>query len=101
MSDSQFLLGSQFCPENSQSVLAPLEFSIQRQGKSSQQNSQDVSLMGRVFVLHCGVFLEVAKTKNLEFIVIFVQHVCTSDGKIQWSLTLVEYRVTVTQPKNN
>ncbi|XP_066469098.1 interactor of HORMAD1 protein 1 [Tiliqua scincoides] len=41
MSDSQFLFGSQFCPENSQSALAPLEFSIQRQGKGSQQNSQD------------------------------------------------------------
>uniref|UniRef100_A0A8D2LJI3 Uncharacterized protein n=1 Tax=Varanus komodoensis TaxID=61221 RepID=A0A8D2LJI3_VARKO len=42
LSDSQFLFGSQFCPENSQSASAPLEFSIQqRQGKSSQQNSQD------------------------------------------------------------
>ncbi|XP_020651030.3 interactor of HORMAD1 protein 1 [Pogona vitticeps] len=42
MSDSQFLFGSQFCPENSQSTSAPTEFSIQqRQEKSSQQNSQD------------------------------------------------------------
>ncbi|XP_053234452.1 interactor of HORMAD1 protein 1 [Podarcis raffonei] len=38
MSDSQFLFGSQFCPENSQSALTPLEL---KQDKSSQQNSQD------------------------------------------------------------
>ncbi|XP_032997289.1 interactor of HORMAD1 protein 1 [Lacerta agilis] len=38
MSDSQFLFGSQFCLENSQSALTPLEL---RQEKSSQQNSQD------------------------------------------------------------
>ncbi|XP_061474854.1 interactor of HORMAD1 protein 1 isoform X2 [Rhineura floridana] len=38
MSDSQFLFGSQFCPENSQPASAPLEF---RHDKSSQQNSQD------------------------------------------------------------
>ncbi|XP_060094245.1 interactor of HORMAD1 protein 1 [Heteronotia binoei] len=38
MSDSQFLFGSQFCPENSQSTSTPLEF---RPCKSSQQNSQD------------------------------------------------------------
>ncbi|XP_074813383.1 interactor of HORMAD1 protein 1 [Natator depressus] len=42
LSDSQFLFGSQFCPENSQSAPVPLEFSAQsRQQKSSQQNSQD------------------------------------------------------------
>ncbi|KAJ6668179.1 hypothetical protein lerEdw1_015556, partial [Lerista edwardsae] len=46
MSDSQFLLGSQFCPENSQSAL---EFSIQRQGKSSQQNSQDKQNESSIF----------------------------------------------------
>nr|XP_025037358.1 interactor of HORMAD1 protein 1 isoform X2 [Pelodiscus sinensis]XP_025037359.1 interactor of HORMAD1 protein 1 isoform X2 [Pelodiscus sinensis] len=42
LSDSQFLFGSQFCPENSQSAPVPLELSVQaRQQKSSQQNSQD------------------------------------------------------------
>ncbi|XP_062977697.1 interactor of HORMAD1 protein 1 [Elgaria multicarinata webbii] len=42
MSDSQCLFGSQFCPENSQSASVPLEVSIQqRQGRSSQQSSQD------------------------------------------------------------
>ncbi|XP_067320877.1 interactor of HORMAD1 protein 1 [Anolis sagrei] len=42
MSDSQFLLGSQFCPENSQSGPLPFEFCIQqRQDRNSQQNSQD------------------------------------------------------------
>ncbi|KAM9134111.1 interactor of HORMAD1 protein 1 isoform 3-T3 [Pangshura tecta] len=42
LSDSQFLFGSQFCPENSQSAPVPLECSAQsRQQKSSQQNSQD------------------------------------------------------------
>ncbi|XP_044307646.1 interactor of HORMAD1 protein 1 [Varanus komodoensis] len=52
LSDSQFLFGSQFCPENSQSASAPLEFSIQqRQGKSSQQNSQDVSWMSKASLL--------------------------------------------------
>ncbi|XP_077180989.1 interactor of HORMAD1 protein 1 [Paroedura picta] len=38
LSDSQFLFGSQFCPENSQSASTPLEL---RPRKSSQQNSQD------------------------------------------------------------
>uniref|UniRef100_A0A674JPH6 Uncharacterized protein n=1 Tax=Terrapene triunguis TaxID=2587831 RepID=A0A674JPH6_9SAUR len=42
LSDSQFLFGSQFCPENSQSAPVPLECSAQsRQQKSSQQNSED------------------------------------------------------------
>ncbi|XP_054832387.1 interactor of HORMAD1 protein 1 [Eublepharis macularius] len=42
MSDSQFLFGSQFCPETSQSASTPLEFNVQqRPGKNSQQNSQD------------------------------------------------------------
>ncbi|XP_026573758.1 interactor of HORMAD1 protein 1 [Pseudonaja textilis] len=42
MSDSQFLFGSQFCSENSQSASASAEFTIpQRQDKGSQQNSQD------------------------------------------------------------
>ncbi|XP_008120821.2 interactor of HORMAD1 protein 1 isoform X1 [Anolis carolinensis] len=42
MSDSQFLLGSQFCPENSQPGSLPLEFcNQQRQDRNSQQNSQD------------------------------------------------------------
>ncbi|XP_032628512.1 interactor of HORMAD1 protein 1 isoform X1 [Chelonoidis abingdonii] len=45
LSDSQFLFGSQFCPENSQSAPVPLECSAQsRQQKSSQQNSQDSEL---------------------------------------------------------
>ncbi|XP_007425436.2 interactor of HORMAD1 protein 1 [Python bivittatus] len=45
MSDSQFLFGSQFCPENSQCASAPVELSIQqRQDKSSQQNSQENEL---------------------------------------------------------
>ncbi|XP_062441883.1 interactor of HORMAD1 protein 1 [Rhea pennata] len=37
LSDSQLLFGSQFCPENTQSVAAPLELGTQ----SGQQNSQD------------------------------------------------------------
>ncbi|KAJ7317143.1 hypothetical protein JRQ81_003305 [Phrynocephalus forsythii] len=42
MSDSQFLFGSQFCPDNSQSASGTNEFSIQqRPEKSSQQNSQE------------------------------------------------------------
>ncbi|XP_063152630.1 interactor of HORMAD1 protein 1 [Candoia aspera] len=42
MSDSQFLFGSQFCPENSQCASAPVELSIQqRQDRGSQQNSQE------------------------------------------------------------
>ncbi|KAG8127903.1 hypothetical protein E2320_014781, partial [Naja naja] len=42
ISDSQFLFGSQFCSENSQSASTSAEFSIpQRQDKGSQQNSQD------------------------------------------------------------
>ncbi|XP_004676232.1 PREDICTED: coiled-coil domain-containing protein 36 [Condylura cristata] len=42
LSDSQFLFGSQFCPENSESLSAPLDFGIHlRQPKLSQQNSLD------------------------------------------------------------
>ncbi|XP_034287619.1 interactor of HORMAD1 protein 1 [Pantherophis guttatus] len=50
MSDSQFLFGSQFCPENSQCASASVEFSIpQRQDKGSQQNSQenDISIFAK------------------------------------------------------
>lgn len=44
LSDSQFLFGSQFCPENSQPASVPHEFgALSRQPRSSQQNSQDVS----------------------------------------------------------
>ncbi|XP_019360433.1 PREDICTED: coiled-coil domain-containing protein 36 [Gavialis gangeticus] len=42
LSDSQFLFGSQFCPENSQPASGPHEFgALSRQPRSSQQNSQD------------------------------------------------------------
>ncbi|XP_019392324.1 PREDICTED: coiled-coil domain-containing protein 36 [Crocodylus porosus] len=42
LSDSQFLFGSQFCPENSQPASVPREFgALSRQPRSSQQNSQD------------------------------------------------------------
>ncbi|XP_062056140.1 interactor of HORMAD1 protein 1 [Lepus europaeus] len=42
LSDSQFLFGSQFCPENSETLSAPLDFGAQlRQQKQSQQNSLD------------------------------------------------------------
>ncbi|NXL47406.1 IHO1 protein, partial [Podilymbus podiceps] len=37
LSDSQLLFGSQFCPENVQSAVAPLELSTQL----GQHNSQD------------------------------------------------------------
>ncbi|XP_053454816.1 interactor of HORMAD1 protein 1 [Nycticebus coucang] len=40
LSDSQFLFGSQFCPENSETMLAPLDFGTHlRYPKRSQQNS--------------------------------------------------------------
>uniref|UniRef100_H0XYM3 Interactor of HORMAD1 1 n=2 Tax=Otolemur garnettii TaxID=30611 RepID=H0XYM3_OTOGA len=40
LSDSQFLFGSQFCPENSETMLAPLDFGTHlRYPKQSQQNS--------------------------------------------------------------
>uniref|UniRef100_A0A8D2DCU2 Interactor of HORMAD1 1 n=1 Tax=Sciurus vulgaris TaxID=55149 RepID=A0A8D2DCU2_SCIVU len=42
LSDSQFLFGSQFCPENSETLSAPLDFSAHlRHPKQSQQNSLD------------------------------------------------------------
>uniref|UniRef100_A0A2K6G730 Interactor of HORMAD1 1 n=1 Tax=Propithecus coquereli TaxID=379532 RepID=A0A2K6G730_PROCO len=42
LSDSQFLFGSQFCPENSETLLAPLDFGAHlRHPKQSQQNSLD------------------------------------------------------------
>ncbi|KAM5153978.1 interactor of HORMAD1 protein 1 [Callospermophilus lateralis] len=42
LSDSQFLFGSQFCPENSETLSAPLDFSAHlRHSKQSQQNSLD------------------------------------------------------------
>ncbi|XP_037384899.1 interactor of HORMAD1 protein 1 [Talpa occidentalis] len=42
LSDSQFLFGSQFCPENSETLSAPLDFGIHlRHPKLSQQNSLD------------------------------------------------------------
>ncbi|KAF6312605.1 hypothetical protein mRhiFer1_002280 [Rhinolophus ferrumequinum] len=42
LSDSQFLFGSQFCPENSETLSAPLDFGAHlRQPKQSQQNSLD------------------------------------------------------------
>ncbi|XP_072507350.1 interactor of HORMAD1 protein 1 [Notamacropus eugenii] len=42
LTDSQFLFGSQFCPENSQSLSASLDFSAHlRHTKTSQQNSED------------------------------------------------------------
>uniref|UniRef100_H3AJK5 Coiled-coil domain containing 36 n=1 Tax=Latimeria chalumnae TaxID=7897 RepID=H3AJK5_LATCH len=41
LTDSQFLFGSQFCPENSQSTLQ--EYSLQSKAyQNSQQNSQDI-----------------------------------------------------------
>ncbi|XP_008979872.1 interactor of HORMAD1 protein 1 isoform X1 [Callithrix jacchus] len=40
LSDSQFLFGSQFCPENSETLSAPLDFGAYlRHSKQSQQNS--------------------------------------------------------------
>uniref|UniRef100_A0A4X2LPQ1 Interactor of HORMAD1 1 n=1 Tax=Vombatus ursinus TaxID=29139 RepID=A0A4X2LPQ1_VOMUR len=42
LTDSQFLFGSQFCPENSQSLSASLDFNAYlRHAKTSQQNSED------------------------------------------------------------
>ncbi|XP_068951833.1 interactor of HORMAD1 protein 1 isoform X2 [Petaurus breviceps papuanus] len=42
LTDSQFLFGSQFCPENSQSFSASLDFNAHlRHAKTSQQNSED------------------------------------------------------------
>ncbi|XP_036595634.1 interactor of HORMAD1 protein 1 [Trichosurus vulpecula] len=42
LTDSQFLFGSQFCPENSQSLTASLDFNTHlRHAKTSQQNSED------------------------------------------------------------
>ncbi|KAG8523995.1 Interactor of HORMAD1 protein 1, partial [Galemys pyrenaicus] len=42
LSDSQFLFGSQFCPESSETISAPLDFGIHlRHPKLSQQNSLD------------------------------------------------------------
>ncbi|XP_004420037.1 PREDICTED: coiled-coil domain-containing protein 36 [Ceratotherium simum simum] len=41
-SDSQFLFGSQFCPESSDTLSAPLDFGVHlRHPKQSQQNSLD------------------------------------------------------------
>ncbi|XP_062971502.1 interactor of HORMAD1 protein 1 [Cynocephalus volans] len=42
LSDSQFLFGSQFCPENSETLSAPLDFGAHlRHSKQSQQTSLD------------------------------------------------------------
>ncbi|XP_006171027.1 interactor of HORMAD1 protein 1 isoform X2 [Tupaia chinensis] len=42
LSDSQFLFGSQFCPENSETLSAPLDFGAHsRHPKQSQQNPLD------------------------------------------------------------
>ncbi|XP_012789655.2 interactor of HORMAD1 protein 1 [Sorex araneus] len=42
LSDSQFLFGSQFCPESSDTQSAPLDFDVQlKNPKQSQQNSLD------------------------------------------------------------
>ncbi|XP_073915789.1 interactor of HORMAD1 protein 1 isoform X1 [Castor canadensis] len=42
LSDSQFLFGSQFCPENSETLSAPLDFGTHlRHPKQTQQNSLD------------------------------------------------------------
>ncbi|XP_078008511.1 interactor of HORMAD1 protein 1 [Phascolarctos cinereus] len=42
LTDSQFLFGSQFCPENSQSLSASLDFNAHlRHAKTLQQNSED------------------------------------------------------------
>ncbi|XP_043835223.1 interactor of HORMAD1 protein 1 [Dromiciops gliroides] len=42
LTDSQFLFGSQFCPENSQSLSASLDFNAHsRHAKTSQQPSED------------------------------------------------------------
>ncbi|XP_004625146.1 interactor of HORMAD1 protein 1 [Octodon degus] len=42
LSDSQFLFGSQFCPENSETLSAPLDLGAHlRRPKQSQQNSLD------------------------------------------------------------
>ncbi|XP_071068163.1 interactor of HORMAD1 protein 1 isoform X2 [Dasypus novemcinctus] len=42
LSDSQFLFGSQFCPENSETLSAPLDFGTHlKHPKQSQQNSLD------------------------------------------------------------
>ncbi|XP_035956448.2 interactor of HORMAD1 protein 1 [Halichoerus grypus] len=41
LSDSQFLFGSQFCPESSETLSAPLDSVHLRQPKQSQQNSLD------------------------------------------------------------
>ncbi|XP_029774973.1 interactor of HORMAD1 protein 1 [Suricata suricatta] len=41
LSDSQFLFGSQFCPESSETLSAPLDFVYLRHPKQSQQNSLD------------------------------------------------------------
>lgn len=49
LSDSQFLFGSQFCPESSQTLSTPLDSEIHlRHPKQSQQNSLDVSLNSRI-----------------------------------------------------
>ncbi|XP_037684999.1 interactor of HORMAD1 protein 1 [Choloepus didactylus] len=43
LSDSQFLFGSQFCPENLETLSAPLDFGTNlKHPKQSQQNSLDV-----------------------------------------------------------
>ncbi|KAL0599865.1 hypothetical protein AAY473_029742, partial [Plecturocebus cupreus] len=43
LSDSQFLFGSQFCPENSETLSAPLDFGAYlRHSKQSQQNSLEM-----------------------------------------------------------
>nr|KAF6473468.1 hypothetical protein HJG63_002270 [Rousettus aegyptiacus] len=42
LSDSQFLFGSQFCPESSETLSAPLDFGVHlRHPKQSQQSSLD------------------------------------------------------------
>lgn len=49
LSDSQFLFGSQFCPESSQTLSTALDSEVHlRHPKQSQQNSLDVSLNSRI-----------------------------------------------------
>uniref|UniRef100_A0A2K6SMB9 Interactor of HORMAD1 1 n=1 Tax=Saimiri boliviensis boliviensis TaxID=39432 RepID=A0A2K6SMB9_SAIBB len=51
LSDSQFLFGSQFCPENSETLSAPLDFDAYlRHSKQSQHNSLEETLYS--FVSH-------------------------------------------------
>lgn len=75
LSDSQFLFGSQFCPENTETLAAPLDFGTHlRQHKQTQQAPLDVGLMGRISVAtrHChyreqysvGTYLQLRKSND-------------------------------------